>query len=128
MNSWTAPSSRFICPSGMEPKRENTDFQGQNNYLSRLRFIRVIRSIRGENAIAFLTADSTDFTDIVAGKATHDASTFAATWRCPVRVLQRTIRALRVHDKKANNVSVFEVRAGRLLWVKGLSAPCQENQ
>jgi hypothetical protein len=33
------------------------------------------------------------------------------------------LRIMRVHDGKANNVSVFETRAGRLLWVKGLSAP-----
>jgi hypothetical protein len=53
--------------------------------LSPLRFIRVLRAIRGENAIVFLTADSTDFADEVAGKATHVALTDAATWRCPVR-------------------------------------------
>jgi hypothetical protein len=29
--------------------------------------------IRGENAIAFLTTDSTDLTDNIAGQATHEA-------------------------------------------------------
>ena len=45
--------------------------------------------IRGKNAIVFLTADSTDFTDEAAGKPTHEALTGAATWRCPAKPLCR---------------------------------------
>jgi hypothetical protein len=47
-------------------------FRARTTFLSPLRFIRVIR---GKNAIVFLTADRTDFTDKVAGKATPDALT-----------------------------------------------------
>jgi hypothetical protein len=42
----------------------------------------------------FLTADSTDFTDKVAGKATHEASTDAATWRCPAKAKKLTDRKI----------------------------------
>jgi hypothetical protein len=51
-------------------------FEHKSSFLSPLRFIRVIR---GENPIMFLTADSTDFTDKVAGKSTQEASIL----RCP---------------------------------------------
>ena len=45
--------------------------------------------MRGKNAIVLLTADSTDFTDEVAGKATHEALTDAATLRCSAKPLCR---------------------------------------
>ena len=48
-------------------------FEHRLAFLSPLRFIRVIRAIRGKNAILFLTADCTDFTDKVAGKETPEA-------------------------------------------------------
>jgi hypothetical protein len=50
--------------------------------------------IRAKNAILFLTADSTNFPDKVAGKATHEASTDAATWRCPVTTWQPANQSL----------------------------------
>jgi hypothetical protein len=52
-------------------RRKHRFFQATKNSLEVSVFIRVIRGIRGKNAGLFLTTDSADFTDKIAGRVSH---------------------------------------------------------
>ena len=60
-------------------------FKQSTSFLWPLRFVRVFREIRGENAIVFFTTDYTEYTEKSNGRGYHEAGASSTTWRCPVK-------------------------------------------
>ena len=75
-----------VCPSRMVwyPEEFNY-FKQSTSFLWPLRFVRVFREIRGENAIVFFTTDYTEYTEKSTGRAYHEAGASSTTWRCPAK-------------------------------------------
>ena len=78
-----------VCPSRMVwyPEEFNY-FKQSTSFLWPLRFVRVFREIRGENAIVFFT---TEYTEKSNGRAYHEAGASSTTWRCPVNTSKCSI-------------------------------------
>jgi hypothetical protein len=70
----------------MRQKREHIDLSSSlNDSVCEIFFICVLCAICGKNLILFLTTDSADFTDKIAGRASLEARASGPAWRCPAQ-------------------------------------------